>query len=120
VNAIVEEIRQAYAAVGITLDQPATYGTYYRLLCAGCGRMAGNVGDRLLPGMAGEVVDLQFELYATGLLGCPCGHQRETARRLDPERWRRSQKQYASIVSSTVAAPEPGEGAPTADQENRP
>lgn len=106
-NAIVEEIRRAYAAVGIALDQPATYGTYYRLLCAGCGRMAGNVGDRLLPGMAGEVVDLQFELYATGLLGCPCGHQRETTRRLDPERWRRSQEQYAT-----------GAG-PTADQGDR-
>lgn len=96
-NAIVEEIRRAYAAVGITLDQPATYGTYYRLLCAGCGRMVGNVGDRLLPGMAGEVVDLQFELYAAGLLGCPCGHQREATRRLDPERWRRSQEQYAGL-----------------------
>ncbi|MGH7314300.1 MAG: hypothetical protein ACREJV_14075, partial [Candidatus Rokuibacteriota bacterium] len=68
-NEIVEEIRRAYAAVGIALGQPATYGTYYRLLCAGCGRMVGNVGDRLLPGMAGELVDAQFELYAAGLLG---------------------------------------------------
>ena len=33
-SAIVEEIRQAYAAVGITLDRPAAFGTYYRLLCA--------------------------------------------------------------------------------------
>ncbi len=49
---IVEEIRAAYARVGVRLDQPATYGTYYRLLCAACGRMVGNVGDRLLPGMA--------------------------------------------------------------------
>ena len=46
---IVEEIRQAYGRVGITLDRPATYGTYYRLLCGGCGKMVGNVGDRLLP-----------------------------------------------------------------------
>jgi hypothetical protein len=88
---IVEEIRTAYATVGVTLDQPAAYGTYYRLLCAGCGRMVGNVGDRLLPGMAAELVGRQFELYATGLLGCPCGHQRQAVQRLDPERWHRSQ-----------------------------
>lgn len=88
---IVDEIRQAYARVGITLDQPATYGTYYRLLCAGCGRMVGNVGDKLLPGMAYTLVDEQFDLYATGLLGCACGHQREQTRSLDAERWRASQ-----------------------------
>ena len=85
-NDIVEEIRQAYAAVGIALDQPATYGTYYRLLCAGCGQMVGNVGDRLLPSMARELVAEQFDLYAAGLLGCACGHQSETVRRLDPAR----------------------------------
>ena len=96
-NEIVEEIRRAYAAVGIVLDQPATYGTYYRLLCGGCGGMTGNVGDRLLPGMASELVDAQFELYAAGLLGCPCGHQREVTRRLNPERWRRGQEQYAGL-----------------------
>jgi hypothetical protein len=99
---IVEEIRRAYRTVGITLDQPAAYGTYYRLLCAGCGRMVGNVGDRLLPGMASELVETQFELYATGLLGCACGHQREVTRSLDPERWRRSQEQ--------LAGPEGGRG----------
>jgi len=88
---IVEEIRQAYGAVGITLDQPAAYGTYYRLLCAGCGRMVGNVGDKLLPDMARALVAGQFELYATGLLGCGCGHQRDLTRRLDPERWQRAQ-----------------------------
>ena len=93
-SAIVEEIRTAYARVGITLDQPATYGTYYRLLCAGCGRMVGNVGDRLLPDMATALVDGQFDLYATGLLGCSCGHQRERTRELDPERWRESQTRY--------------------------
>jgi hypothetical protein len=75
-SAIVEEIREAYARVGIRLDQPAAYGTYYRLLCAGCGRMVGNVGDRLLPGMATELVERQRDLYADGLLGCPCGHQK--------------------------------------------
>src|ERR671924_2305917 len=80
-SAVVEEIRQAYARAGITLDQPAAYGTYYRLLCAGCGRMIGNVGDKLLPGMAQDVVTFQFDLYASGLLGCACGHQRETTRR---------------------------------------
>ena len=76
-NAIVEEIREAYAAVGITLDQPAAFGTYYRLLCAGCGRMLGQIGDKLLPGMAGEIVNEQRDLYASGLLGCSCGHQRK-------------------------------------------
>jgi hypothetical protein len=74
-NQIAEEIRQAYAAVGITLDQPAAFGTYYRLLCAGCGRMLGQVGDKLLPGMADELVSQQRDLYASGLLGCACGHQ---------------------------------------------
>ena len=78
-SAIVEEIRRAYAAVGITLDQRAAFGTYYRLLCAGCGRMLGQVGDKLLPGQAAEIVDGQRDLYASGLLGCPCGHQRTRA-----------------------------------------
>ena len=72
---IVEEIRAAYAGVGIRLDLPAAYGTYYRLLCDGCGRMVGNVGDRLLPGMATDLVARQRDLYADGTLGCPCGHQ---------------------------------------------
>jgi hypothetical protein len=76
-NAIVEEIREAYAAVGITLDQPVGFGTYYRLLCAGCGRMVGQVGDKLLPGMAAELVNEQRDLYASGLLGCSCGHQQK-------------------------------------------
>jgi len=62
-NPIVEEIRRAYATVGITLDAPATYGTYYRLLCAGCGGMVGNTGDRLLPGMAAALVAGQADLY---------------------------------------------------------
>ena len=83
---LLDEIRAAYRRIGIALDQPAAYGTYYRLLCGGCGRMLGNVGDRLLPGMAAELVDRQFDLYAAGLLGCPCGHQREQARALDPAR----------------------------------
>jgi hypothetical protein len=72
---ITEEIREAYAAVGITLDQPAAFGTYYRLLCAGCGRILGQVGDKLLPGMAAELLSEQRDLYASGLLGCSCGHQ---------------------------------------------
>jgi hypothetical protein len=87
VSDVLAEIREAYASVGITLDHQATHGTYYRLLCAGCGRMIGNVGDRLLPGMAREIVDRQFELYATGLLGCPCGHQRNATRARDGARW---------------------------------
>ena len=76
--AIVEEIRQAYAAVGITLDHPAAFGTYYRLLCAGCGRVLGQIGDKLLPGMAAEIVEGQRDLYASGLLGCSCGHQQHS------------------------------------------
>jgi hypothetical protein len=76
VTSILDEIRAAYAAVGIRLDQPAAYGTYYRLLCAGCGGMVGTVGDRLLPGMAADVVERQRGLYAEGLLGCACGHQK--------------------------------------------
>ena len=75
--AIVEEIRQAYAAVGITLDHPAAFGTYYRLLCAGCGRVLGQIGDKLLPGMAAEIVERQRDLYASGLLGCSCGYQQK-------------------------------------------
>jgi len=94
VNAIVEEIRRAYATVGITLDAPAAYGTYYRLLCAGCGRMVGNVGDHLLPGMAAELVAEQFELYASGLLGCPCGHQSQTTRQLDAPRWQAARQRF--------------------------
>jgi len=94
VDAIVEEIRRAYATVGITLDAPAAYGTYYRLLCAGCGRMVGNVGDHLLPGMAAELVAEQFELYASGLLGCPCGHQSQTTRQLDTPRWLAARQRF--------------------------
>ena len=91
VSGVLHEIRTAYDAVGITLDQAAAYGTYYRLLCSSCGRMVGNVGDKLLPGMAAELVAQQFDLYATGLLGCACGHQRERTRSQDPERWRVAQ-----------------------------
>ncbi len=90
-SAIVEEIRAAYGSIGITLDQPATYGTYYRLLCTGCGHSVGHVGDRLLPGMAQELVDRQFELYAMGLLGCACGHQRAATRERDAARWQTAQ-----------------------------
>jgi hypothetical protein len=92
VSQILDEIRTAYATVGITLDQPASYGTYYRLLCAACGRMVGNVGDKLLPDMARALVDQQFDLYAAGLLGCSCGHQRERTHALDAERWTRAQQ----------------------------
>ena len=95
-NPIVEELRRAYATVGITLDAPATYGTYYRLLCAGCGRMVGNTGDRLLPGMAAALVAAQSDLYASGLLGCACGHQAERARALDPERAQAARRRHES------------------------
>lgn len=91
---IVEEIRQAYQTVGIQLDHPVAHGTYYRLLCGGCANMVGNVGDKLLPGMAQAIVHEQFELYASGLLGCPCGHQKERTRVLDPKRWQEAQQRY--------------------------
>lgn len=75
----VDEIRQAYAAAGVTVDAPLAYGTYYRLRCSGCGRSLGSVGDRLLPGMAEALVLGQADLYASGWLGCGCGHQRTIA-----------------------------------------
>jgi hypothetical protein len=65
--------------------------------------MVGNVGDRLLPDMAAALVDGQFDLYATGLLGCPCGHQRERARELDPGRWRESQTRHG-VTSDTATS----------------
>src|SRR2546429_8294128 len=92
---IVEEIREAYARGGIQLDLPAAYGTYYRLLCGGCGRMVGNVGDRLLPGMAAELGAEQFDLYASGLLGCPCGHPSETTHQLDAPRRQGARRRLA-------------------------
>jgi hypothetical protein len=91
-DGVVDEICQAYENVGIKLGSPVTYGTYYRLLCGGCGKMVGNVGHNLLPGMAHAVVNEQFELYASGLLGCACGHQKERTRALDPERWQVAQQ----------------------------
>ena len=74
-----EDVRRAYAMAGITVGHAIAYGTYYRLLCAACGRIVGNVGDRLLPGMAETLITGQADLYAAGLLGCACGHQRTTA-----------------------------------------
>ena len=78
-NEILEEIRAAYAPVGIALEGVATYGTYYRLRCARCGAALGCVGDRLLPGMARELVEAELELYAAGLAGCKCGYQAQRA-----------------------------------------
>lgn len=86
-SAVLDEIRRAYAGVGIRLGAPAAYGTYYRLECAACGGLVGTVGDRLLPGQAGALVGGQFDLYAAGLLGCACGHQVAATRALDAERW---------------------------------
>lgn len=92
---IVEEIRAAYATYGIEVEGPATYGTYYRLRCARCKAMVGNVGDKLLPGMIRAILDEQFDLYAAGLLGCACGHQAERARALDPSRTEAARKRFA-------------------------
>lgn len=83
---VLDEIREAYAPFGIELEGIATYGTYYRLRCARCGKISGSVGDKLLPGMAAAVIESQFELYAAGLMGCECGYQAERAQALDPAR----------------------------------
>jgi hypothetical protein len=85
-NEIVDEIRKAYEPWGIELEGVATYGTYYRLRCARCGAQLGAVGDKLLPGIARQIVDEQFDLYARRLLGCKCGYQAERARAVDPKR----------------------------------
>ncbi len=81
-----EEARAAYARLGVHVEAPLAYGTYYRLRCAGCGAPLGNVGDRLLLGMIEGLLEEAFDLYAAGLLGCRCGHQAERARTLDPAR----------------------------------
>ena len=84
---IVDEIRAAYASLGIEVEAPITYGTYYRLRCARCGAMVGNVGDKLLPGMIQALIEeQQFDLYAARLLGCACGYQAERAAAIDPVR----------------------------------
>jgi hypothetical protein len=83
---ILDEIRDAYRPIGIEVEGIATYGTYYRFRCGRCGAPLGAIGDRLLPGIAGQVVDEQFDLYARGLIGCKCGYQAERALTLDPER----------------------------------
>ncbi|HZZ07870.1 MAG TPA: hypothetical protein VFE43_04970 [Candidatus Binataceae bacterium] len=85
-NAILDEIRAAYEPLGVAVEGVATYGTYYRLRCVRCGAALGCVGDRLLPGMARELVDGEIDLYAAGLAGCTCGHQSERARAIYPER----------------------------------
>jgi hypothetical protein len=83
---ILDEIKSAYGRIGVEVEGIATYGTYYRLRCGRCSAPVGAVGDKLLPGMAGQIVDEQFELYARGLLGCKCGYQVERAHALDPQR----------------------------------
>jgi hypothetical protein len=86
VSQILDEIRNAYGRMGIEIEGIATYGTYYRLRCGRCAAPLGSVGDKLLPGMADQIVDERFELYARGLLGCKCGFQMERASSLDPQR----------------------------------
>jgi hypothetical protein len=83
---VLDEIRDAYELWGIRLDGAVTYGTYYRLSCGRCGNLLGCVGDKLLPGMAQHMLDDQFALYASGLMGCKCGYQSERARAIDPVR----------------------------------
>jgi hypothetical protein len=83
---ILDEIRNAYGRMGIEVEGVATYGTYYRLRCGRCGAPLGSVGDKLLPGMAGQIVDDQFELYAAGLSGCKCRYQVERCHSIDPQR----------------------------------
>lgn len=88
---IIDEIRAAYRPLGIEIEGATTYGTYYRLRCGRCGATIGLTGDRLLPGMAQQVVDLQAELYASGLMGCKCGYQLECARTVGVKPRRRAE-----------------------------
>ena len=94
-STIVEEITEAYRSAGVKIENLIAYGTYYRLVCDGCGTMLGNVGDKLLPGMIKELVDQQFDLYAAGLVGCSCGHQAKIAQARDPKRAEAARKRLA-------------------------
>jgi hypothetical protein len=94
-STIIEEIRAAYERFGVAVEGVATYGTYYRLRCARCGAGLGCIGDRLLPGMARELVDGEFDLYAAGLAGCACGYQAERAREIDPARAAAATQRFA-------------------------
>lgn len=91
---VLDEMRGAYAAFGIRLAQPATYGTYYGLFCDRCGNFVGSTGDRLLPGMINDLLDRQFDLYAASLIGCRCGRQAECARALDPVRFEAARRTF--------------------------
>lgn len=82
---VLNEIRNAYSKIGIEIEGIATYGTYYRLRCGRCAAPLGSVGDKLLPGIVSRIVHEQVELYASGLLGCKCGYQKELARSIRPE-----------------------------------
>jgi hypothetical protein len=94
-SAILNEIRIAYEPLGVAVERVATYGTYYRLRCARCGAALGCIGDRLLPGMARELVDGEMDLYAAGLAGCACGHQSERAGAIDPARTAAAKARFA-------------------------
>jgi hypothetical protein len=58
--------------------------------------MLGNIGDKLLPDMAAQLVSDQFDLYAAGLLGCPCGHQKNHAQQRDPARFAAAHRRYGA------------------------
>jgi hypothetical protein len=94
-SAILEEIRAAYEPLGMAVEGVATYGTYYRLQCARCGAALGCVGDKLLPGMARELVDGEMDLYAAGLAGCACGFQAERVGAIDPARAAAAKARFA-------------------------
>jgi hypothetical protein len=79
-NSPLEEVREAYAALGIEIADDATYGVYSRLRCQRCHETLGIIGDRLLPGLIPRLLEQTRELYAKGLLGCPCGLQAERAK----------------------------------------
>lgn len=81
---LIEEIRSAYATIGIRVELPVTYGTYYQLACGRCGAFLGVVGDKLLPGQIRTILGEQLDLYTAGLLGCPCGYQKEQVKAVDP------------------------------------
>jgi len=94
-STILEEIHQAYEPIGVRVGAPIAFGTYYRLTCEKCGKILGNVGDKLLPGMIKSLIDQEFDLYAAGLVGCSCGHQAERAKALDAKRAEAAKKRLA-------------------------
>jgi hypothetical protein len=82
-SAILDEIRAAYEPLGLAVEGVR------------CGAALGCVGDKLLPGMARELVDGEMDLYAAGLAGCVCGFQAQRASAIDPARAAAAKARFA-------------------------